>query len=191
MSDQEFSESGNPIYRYEPEKAKKFQPAYGEESNIEAISKHIEKHIGPIESVFHEIISEQVHIDIHWVKPSSRCPFHTLITSGMSDLPMNTPADANELRYSELCMLLPASWKLSVDNYEAVFSDEKNYWPLRWLKMIARFPHEYNTWVSYGHTIPNGENAEPFAENTEMGCLMLLPSISLPADFSELKINEN
>lgn len=191
MSDQEYSESGNPIYRYEPDKAKKFQPAVGNDSNIEAISNHIEKHVGTIESVFHELISDQVHIDIHWVKPSSKFPFHVLVTSGMSDQPMITPEEANDFRYSELCLLLPAYWKIGVENYKEIFSDEDNYWPLRWLKIIARFPHEYNTWVSYGHTIPNGEDAAPFAENTKMGCMMLLPSISLPEEFSELRINED
>ena len=57
--------------------------------------------------------------------------------------------------------------------------------------MIARFPHEHNTWLSHGHTIPNGENAEPFADNTKLGCMMLMPSLSLGGKFYQLKIDEN
>ena len=185
MNEQEYSESGSPIYRYDPVDPKDFSPVYGDSNNIEIISKHIEDHVGEIESVFHELISDNVHIDIHWVKPCDTFPFHKLITSGMSDKPMNTPKDLDVSQYSELCVLLPKDWKID----ESAFEDESNYWPLRWLKIIARFPHEYNTWIGPGHTIPNGENAEPFWSNTKLGCILLLPSISLNDDFYELKLS--
>ena len=78
----EKSESGSPIYRYEDVKEKEFEFASGE-SSIEEISDHIENFIGKIDTVFHEIVSDQVHVDIHWVKPTKERPFHTLITSGI------------------------------------------------------------------------------------------------------------
>lgn len=56
--------------------------------------------------------------------------------------------------------------------------------------MLARFPHQYNTWLSYGHTIPNGESVFPFTEDTKLGCMLLLPSLSLGNEFHELKISE-
>jgi hypothetical protein len=143
--------------------------------------------------VFHEIVSDQVHIDVHWVKPTSKNPFHVLVTSGMSDKPMNVPAGIEAPRYLELYVLLPSDWKIQGKNYETVeneFSDENTYWPVRWLKTIARLPHSFNTWVGWGHTIPNGENAEPFAESTKLGCVMLLPSIALPKEFFELKTDK-
>ena len=194
MEEKERSESGDPIYRYEQVKPKDFTPAIGDGDNIEAISGHIEKHVGPIHTVFHEIISDLVHIDVHWVKPSEAFPFHTLVTSGMSDLPMTVPEGLEEHRFAELCILLPTDWVIEGADYktmEAAFENENNYWPVRWLKTIARFPHEYDTWVGYGHTIPNGEKAEPFADNTKQGCMMLMPSLSLGPDFHELKINED
>ncbi|WP_262922977.1 suppressor of fused domain protein [Hymenobacter cellulosilyticus] len=58
------------------------------------------------------------------------------------------------------------------------------------MKFLARFPHEYHTWLGVGHTIPNGEEAAPFADTTKLGCLLLLPSLSLPEAFRELKISE-
>jgi hypothetical protein len=192
MSEQEKSESGEPIYRYDNVKPKEFTPAAGDVESIEAISDHIEKNIGKIESVFHEIVSDLVHIDVHWVKPSNRFPFHALITSGMSDMPMNTPIEFEDSKYVEVCILLPDNWIIGPDDYltmEEAFKDENNYWPVRWLKTIARFPHEYDTWVGYGHTIPNGENADPFASNTGFGCILLMPSLSLGKEFFELKIN--
>lgn len=193
MSKQEFSESGAPIYRYPDFKPKDFTLAIGDEQNINAISKHIEKHIGKIETVFHEIISDLVHIDVHWVKPSEKFPFHILITSGMSDKPMTVPQKMENHKYAELCILLPSNWDIDGTNFitmKEAFKNENNYWPVRCLKSIARFPHEYNTWVSQGHTIPNGENADPFADNTKFGCMILFPSLSLGNNFFSLKISD-
>ncbi len=193
MANKEYSEAGDPIYRYEDVKPKDFTLVTGDGENIEAISEHIERHIGKIESVFHEIISDLVHIDVHWVKPTEKFHFHSLVTSGMSDKPMTVPEGLEEYKYAELCILLPGNWAIDGTNYqtmEEAFKDEKNYWPVRWLKTIARFPHEYDTWVGRGHTIPNGEDAEPFADNTKFGCMILLPSLSLGGNFYKLKIND-
>ena len=194
MAEQEYSESGDPIYRYDNAKPKEFTFAIGDEQNIEAISEHIEKHIGKIEIVFHEIVSDLVHIDVHWVKPTKQFPFHTLVTSGMSDKPMTVPQGLDDHKYAELCILLPEDWQIDGTSYltmEQAFKNENNYWPVRWLKTIARFPHEYDTWVGHGHTIPNGENADPFAENTKLGCMILFPSLSLGSNFFNLRINED
>ena len=137
-----------------------FEGASGD-SSIDEISDHIEKHVGKIHMVFHELVSDQVHIDVHWVKPTTERPFHTLVTSGMSDKPMHSPQGVDDCDYAELSICLPQDWKVSEEDFE----DEKNYWPIRWLKFLARFPHEYNTRLFQGHTIPNGDPATPFAEN--------------------------
>ena len=193
MTEHEHSPSGDPIYRYDDVKPKEFTPAFGDGENIEAITEHIEKHVGKIETVFHEIVSDQVHIDVHWVKPTDKFPFHTLITSGMSDKPMKVPEGLEAHRFAELCVLLPDTWTIDGTNFilmEEAFKSENNYWPVRWLKIIARFPHEYDTWLGHGHTMPNGEAATPFADNTKLGCMLLLPSLYLGPHFFELKISE-
>lgn len=179
----EKSESGSPIYRYNESGKNQFEGASGEPS-IEEISNHIETHIGKIHMVFHELVSEQVHIDVHWVKPTTDKPFHTLVTSGMSDKPMNTPDGVEGRDFAELSICLPEDWKISEED----FQDEKNYWPIRWLKYLARFPHEYNTWFSYGHTIPNGDPAEPFADKTQLNTMVLLPSIVFGEAFHTLNL---
>jgi len=179
----EKSKSGSPIYKYDASQKNDFEIASGE-SSIDEISNHIEKHIGEIHMVFHELVSDQVHIDIHWIKPTKEFPYHTLVTSGMSDKPMQTPEGIEGCEYAELSICLPEDWKISEDD----FKEEKNYWPIRWLKYLARFPHEYNTWINYGHTIPNGDPAESFAENTELNTIILLPSVVLGNNFHTLKL---
>ena len=61
------------------------------------------------------------------------------------------------MRRAELMLRLPASWPLG----EEALKDGANYWPLRWLKQLARFPHALKTWLCEGHSIPNGDPAEP------------------------------
>ncbi|MDN3641040.1 suppressor of fused domain protein [Simiduia curdlanivorans] len=179
------SMSGAPIFRY-TDGEKEWEAATGEEC-IEEISDHIERHIGKVSSVFHELLSDTVHIDIHHVKPTEARPFHTLVTSGMSDLAMNVPTDVNSTRYMELMVTLPEHWKIDDES----FKDEIWYWPIRQLKFLARFPHKFETWLGWGHTIPNGNPAEPFADNTKLSGSIILPSVYVPEEFTSLRINES
>jgi Suppressor of fused protein (SUFU) len=178
------SMSGARIFRY-TDGAREWESPHGEEC-IEQISNHIEQYIGKINSVFHELVSDTVHIDVHHVMPTQDRPYHTLVTSGMSDLPMNVPEDVNSTRYMELMVTLPEAWELS----EQSFKDEVWYWPVRQLKYLARFAHKYNTWFAWGHTIPNGDPAEPYADNTMMSGIIILPSLNVPEEFRSLKIND-
>lgn len=101
----------------------------------------------------------------------------------MSDAPMTVPEELHELRFAELMVTLPADWSLDQEDWQ----DESQFWPIRWLKMLARFPHEYDTWLGFGHTVPNGDPPEPFADNTKLCCLLVLPSPTVPEEFHTLK----
>ena len=125
--------------------------------------------------VWHEIVSELVHVDVYHVAPDDGRPFHTLITSGMGEAPMNAP-DVEQPLHSELLTVLPRSWKLSQDD----FKDEANYWPVRFLKYCARLPHEYDTWIGPGHTIPTGDPPTPVVPGSPFHCVMMM----LPYAFS-------
>ncbi|MEO1085403.1 MAG: suppressor of fused domain protein, partial [Acidobacteriota bacterium] len=94
----ERSESGAPIYRHEAQE-RDFEAAIGDAEHIERISDHIEEHIGPIASVLHELVSDQVHIDIHVVAPTPERDFYTLVTSGMSERAMAAPEQCADFRY--------------------------------------------------------------------------------------------
>jgi len=183
--DNEVSKSGDPIFRY-TDGEKEWETPQGEEC-IEEISDHIERHIGEVSMVYHELVSDTVHIDVHYVKPSKERPFHTLITSGMSDLPMNVPDGIESTRFMELMVTLPEYWEVD----EESFKDERWYWPVRQLKYLARFPHKYDSWLAWGHTIPNGDPAEPFADNTLLNGIIILPTVNASDDFYSLKINDN
>lgn len=180
--DDEVTDGGSRVYRHE--NRRDFEPAAGDGSAIEAISAHIEEYVGPIDGVFHEIVSDKVHIDVHVVPPGKKRPFHTLVTSGMSDRPMTLPDDCDSPRYAELCVLLPEDWKLT----QKAFEKERWYWPVRGLKQLARLPHDYDTFLDHGHTVPNGDPPEPFADDTDFCCWLVAKPVMFDKGFRRLKL---
>jgi hypothetical protein len=182
--DEEFSESGAPIYRHQPRR-RDFELAGGDEQTIARVGQHIAEHIGKPKYVFHELISELIHVDVHLVEPTPERDYYTLVTSGMCDQPMTVPAGAEALRFAELLICLPPNWPLT----QEAFQDEANYWPIRWLKMLARLPHEYNTWLGELHTIPNGDPPMPFAGDTGLCCMMLARPVLLPVGAWQLVVD--
>jgi len=113
-----------------------------------------------------ETIDTGGKIIIHIISPTSERNYFTLFTSGMSIVPMNQPYGLSGYEYAELMLHLPADWVFNP-------KDLKSYWPVEWLKTLAYLPEDENAWLFYGHTIPNGDDAEPFAPNTRLGCFIL------------------
>jgi hypothetical protein len=156
--------------------------ALGDSKRIEAIANHIEKHLGDPETVLHEIFSEYVHVDIHVVKPTKKRPYWFLVTSGMSDKPMTTPPGLEELAFTELAIAVPARWNvLDVSN-------EELSWPIVWLKSLARFPHVFETWIFYGHSMPMEEDIA--AKGTKFVAAVLDYDSELPRSFQRLKVGK-
>ncbi|WP_252243385.1 MULTISPECIES: suppressor of fused domain protein [unclassified Clostridium] len=160
------SEDGTSVYRYDESLSDVDNAALT--PYVEEIKKHFDKVFPERQSsTFHELISDTIHIDITIMEATEEQPFKILFTTGMSSMPMTLPdeipEDQRELYYrSELMMFLPADWELT----EQSIKNENNYWPIRLMKQMARFPHEYNTWLAYGHTVPNYETYDSYSENT-------------------------
>lgn len=155
------------------------------EPSTELIQEHIEKNIGKVAGVFHEIVSDLVHVDIMIVEPTQEDNTYKFITSGMSDKKMNLPYEIDEYseEYLELMITLPGDWELD-------FKQEKFFWPIRVLKSLARFPHQYKTHLGYGHTIQNG-NYENYTDNTQLCGSILVPIFGEDNESRRLKVNDN
>jgi len=161
--------------------------ASGDSPFLELIDQHIKEHVGEPQTVIHEIASEFVHIDVHVVPPRPGRDFYTLVTSGMSNKPMTTPKQAKGrgFEFAELMLCMPSSW--NIENYQVVSgeSSEKD-WPLLWLRRLARFPHEYKTWLWWGHSIPNGDPALPLSATTQLCGWVLAEPKLVPDSFKLL-----
>jgi Suppressor of fused protein (SUFU) len=180
----EHSPGGSRVYRHEPQQ-RDVTLATGDLVTIQAVEAHVTRHIGPIKSTFHELVSDLVHIDVHIVEPSTSHPYYTLVTSGMSERPMTVPAGCEAWQFAELMLCLPASWPVS----DSAFQDEANYWPVRWLKRLARLPHEYTTWLAPTHTIPNGDPAQPFSAKTQLCCALISQPIRFGPELLEIEVS--
>ncbi len=138
------------------------------EEEFAAVEDHITTWFGTYEYVMHELVSPDIHVDICVVSPTPERNYYTLVTMGMGAHRMDVPEGLAEyqLERAELAICLPPDWNLNS-------GDECDYWPIRWLKMLARLPIEEKSWLGWGHTIPNpGEG--PFAENTDFSGMILL-----------------
>jgi hypothetical protein len=181
MNTEERSKSGGPVLRHEEIAP---LPAEIGHADDERIGAHIESVFGDTSGgmVWHEIVSERIHIDVHLCPPNERNPANLLVTSGMSAFPMNVPEgveDRDSWRHAELCMLLPPDWRLS----ESDLHREANYWPLRLLKTLVRIPHAFSSWLGWGHSIPNGDPAEPYAPNTQLSGALIIPPFLFGEEF--------
>lgn len=182
----ERSPSGAPILRHQNKERDWIPATYAEDEWLERIERHADQYIGEAESVFHELLSDTVHIDVHVVRPTPERNYYTLYTTGMSALPMHTPEDAKDYAFAELMICLPPDWPIMEEELES--SDY--YWPIGWLKTLARLPHDYNTWLSWGHTIPHGDPAMPIAEHTDMCAFMVLPPLEVDEEFLTLDMED-
>ena len=144
-------------------------PEVYSEDEMSAIEQHIGKAFGPVETVFHELVSPDIHVDICMVPPSEKRDYYTLVTMGMGAHRMNVPAELAEykLERAELAIALPPDWKLDQDSLK----DERWYWPIGLLKVLARLPIAEDTWLGFGHTM---DKQSPFAEGTELCAAILV-----------------
>ena len=152
-------------------------------NSVEIIDSHLDDFFPNDENilVFDEIESHIIHRDIYFIKADDNRPYHILLSSGMSALPMNVPEDYNEPFFAELMILLPKDWNLE---YES-FNDEKNYWPIRLMKEMMMLPHKNNTWLGFGHTF-GFEEGDEFAEGIGFNSIMLVYSMELSDNFTNI-----
>ena len=179
--DKETSKSGADILRHEARDAG-FRAPETEARNLACVEAHLERFVGPVDTVLHELVSDRIHLDLLHIAPTDERPFQVVVTSGMSDLPMQVPEDMAEFARAELLVALPPDWPLD----QEALANENHYWPLRWLKQVARLPHDYDTWVGWGHSIPNGDPAQPIADTGFTG-VCLAPPYWLDPEFFQLK----
>lgn len=156
---------------------------YGQE-DWDTVDQHIHTYFGSSENVFHEIVSPNIHVDIYIIPPSPERNYYILMTHGMGAHAMNVPEDlaGQKLERAELFICLPPDWKV-------VEEGEAWYWPIRWLKILARLPINEDSWLGWGHTIANPDGS-PFAENTRFNGIILVNPGAFPQEASVCPLSD-
>lgn len=147
---------------------KNSEPEVYSEDEMSAIEQHIQSTFGAFDQVLHELDSPDIHVDICVVPPSERRNYYTLVTMGMGAHRMNVPEELAEykLERAELAIALPPDWKLDKDSMQ----EQRWYWPVGLLKVLARLPISNDTWLGFGHTM---DKQSPFAEDTKLKAAIL------------------
>lgn len=144
------------------------RPEVYTEEEMELVEAHISHSFGEYESVFHEIYSPDIHVDICIIPPVPERNYYTLVTMGMGAHRMQVPEELQDAHVdrAELLICLPPDWEITSN-------EEIWYWPIRLLKVLARMPGEENSWLGWGHTADMGEN---LADNVSFtGALLASP----------------
>lgn len=131
------------------------------EDEFNELTSYIEKSFGgKITNIYHEKVSEHVHIDIVEVGPSKGADYYKLVSVGAGAYEMNIPWQLKgcHLERAEVVMLLPKENKISLDDPESI-------WPIIKMKEIIRTPIREDSWLGYGHTFGDGI---PLTKNTDM-----------------------
>ncbi|HIA51768.1 MAG TPA: suppressor of fused domain protein [Candidatus Melainabacteria bacterium] len=150
-----------------------------------AVEQHLEDYIGEVTAVIGDAVAgsfDANDINVAVIEPTKKKPYYTLCTMGMSNIRM--PAPNEDSCFAEILTCLPKDW-----NFDDLDDPDWN-WPINWLKDIASYAYTHNAYLSFDHTIPNGNPPEPVASNTDFcGFLIALP-LNFPGDFYQLRIGK-
>ena len=150
-----------------------------------AVTAHVEKYIGRVDWVFHDMGSDVIHLDLLWAKPGPKRNHHTIVTCGMSELAMKAPRGWSGNRHAELLLRLPSNWKIGPMH----MNDEQFTWPLHELEHLGRLPHLYQTWLWLGLVSANGDPPEPICASTRFcGSILARPKWT-PERFHSLRVD--
>lgn len=135
------------------------------------IIQYMARHFGPVQEHALIEIVPSLGVAINVIPPSAGRDSVLLFTTGMSDRPQTVPKGQDEYRYTELFIRLPGAWPMT---REALRSPN-NFWPFEWLRRIAAYPHDNDTWLGGPYTIiATDDPPVPLAPNAKLSCLMLL-----------------
>lgn len=152
-SSKEISSGGSEILRHQRSFGRQNIESQSEKAHANLILRddYYHNYFGESEGVYHEIIPLDPHIDVFMFPPTDKRPFRTLISSGMSDKAMNVPAKVSqELRYAEILFLIK----------EEIYQQAPKLFA-NLVRNYAGFPHEFDTFLAHGHTVPS-YNDKPF-----------------------------
>lgn len=145
---------------------------------ISAIYAHVDRTIGRVHRAYDEYITDDLRIQILHVKSSLFKPYEVLVTAGMSALPMSVPEETTFPKFAEIVTLLPKKWPLTIEQLQ----EDRNFWPIRMMKDIARYTIHNQTWIGFGHTVAMASSEEdltPLGTDVPFCASLIVPPLSL------------
>jgi hypothetical protein len=130
--------------------------------------------------VYQESSHRKPHIDIHVIapRPEKGRDYYTLVTDGMSDLRMKVPGDVGETSgRAEIIAYLK--------DFEGIPGEEEPPVFVKYLFFMGTFPFNFNTWLDWYHTVPNGDPPKAIIDGSRLTTAFFLPPIAEPEGFRD------
>lgn len=97
-----------------------------------------------------EIVPASVPMRVHTFPPVEGIRENTVfVTSGLIEYVLTVPEGEEIYWYAEYFIEMPGAWPVK----KAELCMEENFWPIRWLKAIGRYPHEQETYYGVKTTV--------------------------------------
>lgn len=160
------SPGGSVIHRYPMENWQPSRIGFTNPETAQFAEKRCEtynKLFGKVHDVSTETIPLSPHVEVrtYYRTGANGSRVCSLVTSGMSDLPMSIPAEAKVPRRVELIFYCSEPSGEYIDT----------------LRGLAHFPHDQHTWIGTGHTIPNGNPPAPLFGSQILDTALFLPTV--------------
>ena len=156
----------------------------------QSIPAHIGRFIAGEPTVFHEIVSNDLHLDIYCWAPTKHRNLWTFVTVGMSAHEMNIPAGYEYYRRTELVATAPGHWPGLTEIQQMPQSKAKKYaWLIEAIKNTARRPFYTNSWVGIGPTTQARSTPQGKYPGSSYSGLLLSPVLSMPKEAQTLEVD--
>ena len=122
---------------------KEMPPTNPDEELLTDLSRHFKGK--PLKFGLGEIVPASVPMMVYIFPPVKGKRKNTIfVSSGLIEYVLEVPKGQEKYRYAEYFIEMPGAWPVKDKDLE----QEKNFWPIRWLKAISRYPHEQT--IYYG-----------------------------------------
>ncbi|MGI3186194.1 suppressor of fused domain protein [Nioella aestuarii] len=155
------------------------------QTSHQAIRDRLTQAFGTQPFLFHELISDVVPVDILCFAPKDARDHWVFVTLGMSNERMAVPQNGDPKIWgrAELMIGLHSEWG---DRVVEIMQQRRNedaatWWPIRYLKHYARYPHSAGAFLADGHTLSSPDGA-PYSDETGMNAAMISYPTILPED---------
>ena len=119
-----------------------------EEELLVALSKYFKGK--PLPLGITEIVPASVPLMVHIFPPVKGKRKTTIfVTSGLIEYALAVPKGKKKYMFAEYFIEMPGAWPVKDKDLE----QEKNLWPIHWLKAISRYPHEKGTYYGEKATV--------------------------------------
>lgn len=111
-------------------------------------------------------------------------PVTVLMTNGLSDYKMPVPERLNDRNFNEIYFCLPSYWE-----WEDTENPQMN-WVFPWIKRLAKYVVDKQSWFGPGHTMPCGAAHERLSATMQQNHFFLTDPIYLDEELTPLKVGD-